>query len=267
MIKAFRSLFLLFCFVVAHGLAAQENDQATLIADEVVIDEAGNLIATGNIEIFYKDETLTAEAVTYDATEDRVAITGPLIFVDKDKKILNAESADLTRDLKTGLIYSARMMLKTQLELRAETAKRIYEHASTLGRSFFERWVFEYGTTNSISEIIGCGEHLNFKYNAARAQFRVVAEEQHSKLVIQNSNDTSLIIEANWKFKNNLRYDLIADPLAAAGFGVEYDAQCVNVNFGLSRRYTETGTSPPQTNFELTISLKGFSTGGASRAV
>ena len=66
---------------------------------------------------------------------------------------------------------------------------------------------------------------------------------------------------------NEMRYDLQADSLATAGIGIKWDGQCSSVVFSADRRFTDLGTSPPQTTYGFSIALKGFSTGGASRAV
>lgn len=71
----------------------------------------------------------------------------------------------------------------------------------------------------------------------------------------------------NWQLSNSFRYDLLADSLATAGIGVKWDRQYSSVVFSADRRFTDLGTSPPQTNYGFSIALKGFSTGGASRAI
>ena len=66
---------------------------------------------------------------------------------------------------------------------------------------------------------------------------------------------------------DEMRYDLRADSLATAGIGIKWDEQCSSVVFSVDRHFTDLGTSPPHTTYGFSIALKGFSTGGASRAV
>ena len=65
------------------NIAVGEEDQATLVADEVTVDGDGNLIATGDVEIYFRGESLTAPKVVYDATNDRIDIEGPLLYITK----------------------------------------------------------------------------------------------------------------------------------------------------------------------------------------
>lgn len=66
---------------------------------------------------------------------------------------------------------------------------------------------------------------------------------------------------------DEMRHDLRADSLATAWISIKWDGQCSSVVFSADRRFTDLGTSPPQTTYGFSIALKGFSTGGASRAV
>jgi LPS-assembly protein len=62
------------CLSLWGNIAAGEDDQATLVADEVTVDGDGNLIATGDVEIYFRGESLTAPKVVYDSTNDRIDI-------------------------------------------------------------------------------------------------------------------------------------------------------------------------------------------------
>ncbi|MCF6443444.1 LPS-assembly protein LptD [Nereida sp. MMG025] len=84
---------------------------------------------------------------------------------------------------------------------------------------------------------------------------------------------SELTLDAGYKFNRywtglaDLRYDFNADEAASAGLGLRYENECILVNMGLSRRFTETTTLNPTTDFDLSVSLKGFSTGGARGTV
>ncbi|WP_206074782.1 hypothetical protein [Alexandriicola marinus] len=65
----------------------------------------------------------------------------------------------------------------------------------------------------------------------------------------------------NWSVSAEGRYDVSADELARAGFGVGYRNECVTVDLSVSRRYTIIETVEPATEFGLSVNLTGFSAG------
>ena len=82
--------------------------------------------------------------------------------------------------------------------------------------------------------------------------------EPHSEWNISGHYD----VTRNWTASTNWRYDLAADNLARAGLRLQYRNECVDVGFSVSRRFASSANVDPTTKYGLTISLKGFSTGG-----
>ena len=78
------------------------------------------------------------------------------------------------------------------------------------------------------------------------------------------STDASFQLTPNWSVSAAGRYDISADELARAGFGVGYRNECVTVDLSVSRRYTIIETVEPATEFGLSINLTGFSAGGSN---
>lgn len=134
------------------------------------------------------------------------------------------------------------------------------------GVSVMGRGLFDAAGTTTKSEILANYAGTRFSIDAGYSHLQADAQEERSKSIREYSVSSQWQVRPDWTLRNNFRYDLMADKVATAGLGISYDAQCANVDFSVSRRFTETGTSPPQTTFGLTIALKGFSTGGASRA-
>jgi len=99
---------------------------ATLIADNIRFSERGNQIeATGSVEIFYEGTRLQAASVSYDGTEDRVAVTGPLTLTDADgRSVILADFAELNADLQDGILRGARLVLDQQLQVAATEIER-----------------------------------------------------------------------------------------------------------------------------------------------
>ena len=75
------------------------------------------------------------------------------------------------------------------------------------------------------------------------------------------SDDIEIFHGAGNLIADEIRYDMQADSLATAGIGVKWDGQCSSVVFSADRRFTDLGTSPPQTTYGFSIALKGFSKG------
>jgi LPS-assembly protein len=64
-----------------------------------------------------------------------------------------------------------------------------------------------------------------------------------------------------WSAQGDWRYDFNEGTAARAGFGLSYENECIVVGATLSRRFTSSTNLDPTTDFGLTVSLKGFSTG------
>lgn len=120
-----RLLPLLLCATLAtsfSGVAAQE--QASLVADSLYINADSTLVAEGSVEVFYKGSRLVAHRLTYDKATDRLKIEGPITLTDGQGTRILADTADLSSDLRDGILESARMVLQDQLRLNADTIRR-----------------------------------------------------------------------------------------------------------------------------------------------
>ncbi|WP_333829701.1 LPS-assembly protein LptD [Pararhodobacter sp.] len=112
----------------ASPLAAQGRGQATLTADQVFVDAARRLVASGAVEVWYGSVRLTAGRVTYDQARNHLAIEGPIVLQDGPDRLFLADSAELSDDMRSGLIRSARMVLDQQMQIAAASIER--ENAS-----------------------------------------------------------------------------------------------------------------------------------------
>jgi LPS-assembly protein len=128
-----RSLATLLLVCLATALHAQEP--ATLIADRVDILADQVLVAEGSVEVLHKGVRLRAQRVTFDTKTDRLLIEGPLILTDAEGTRLLADEADLTSDLRDGLLSGARLVLDQQLQLAATEMQRVGGRYTELGRT------------------------------------------------------------------------------------------------------------------------------------
>ena len=135
------------------------------------------------------------------------------------------------------------------------------------GLNFYARTLLDYQGKAGKSEVIS---KFNIKKYSVDGRYLFLPaddDEQRNDDIAEWTLNQSYRVGENWQLSNSLRYDLQADSLATAGIGVKWDGQCSSVVFSADRRFTDLGTSPPQTTYGFSIALKGFSTGGASRAI
>ena len=104
------------------GLAAAQN--ATLVADTISFDGANRLVASGAVEVLYGSTRLKASRVVYNQATDKLSIEGPLTLVDGDT-IVVADEAEISQDLRDGVLESARVVLAEQLQLAATEVSRV----------------------------------------------------------------------------------------------------------------------------------------------
>lgn len=115
---------LMLALVLVAAASARAADQATLVADAVSVQSANVLSATGHVEVFFNGQHLTATAILYDKSTDRLSITGPIRIDDGQGNVMVADQADLSADLTEGLLTSARIMLQQKLQLSASQVQR-----------------------------------------------------------------------------------------------------------------------------------------------
>ena len=97
---------------------------ATLIADSVTLNDQDQLIATGNVEVLYLGDRLTARQILYDRASDQLKITGPIVIQTSDGTLLTADQASLDPQLQNGMLQGARIVLDQQLQLAANQIDR-----------------------------------------------------------------------------------------------------------------------------------------------
>jgi LPS-assembly protein len=83
--------------------------------------------------------------------------------------------------------------------------------------------------------------------------------ENRTRPISEFTLDGSYRINRHWRLSGNWRYDIEDDRTALAGVGLGYDNECVTVLLSMERRYYESTTVEPTTNFGFTIGLRGFS--------
>lgn len=79
------------------------------------------------------------------------------------------------------------------------------------------------------------------------------------------SLDGSYRMTDHWTSSSLARYDIADQRLDRLGLGLQYQNECVQVEFKATRKYASSTLLEPSTDFNLTVALKGFSTGGSAK--
>ena len=105
--------------------AGAQAQMATLIADSVNIDGRTTVRAKGNVEIYYDGQRVLADELIYDQATDTLQIKGPITLIEASGQVLTATFAQLSGDLKNGIMQGARLVLQGQLQLAAAEINRV----------------------------------------------------------------------------------------------------------------------------------------------
>ncbi|MEM5474971.1 LPS assembly protein LptD [Pacificibacter sp. AS14] len=101
------------------------TQNAALLADYVNFTGA-QLIANGNVEVYYDDIRLSAERITYDRDTGSLNIDGPIYLSQNGgDTVVLASAAELSSDLRNGILTSARLVIDQQFQLAAASMERI----------------------------------------------------------------------------------------------------------------------------------------------
>ena len=97
-----------------------------LVADVVNYDtKTGRVTASGHVEIYYGDRTLTADSIIYDSKTGRITAEGNIVLRDSTGTTVFADFVDLDADLRNGLVRGARSVMGENIKLSAAEARRI----------------------------------------------------------------------------------------------------------------------------------------------
>ncbi|MBY8975655.1 LPS-assembly protein LptD [Rhodobacteraceae bacterium NNCM2] len=134
----------LLCMVAATPALSQnfdeldKNQPVALVADDLTYDsESGRLVATGNVEVYYGDRTLTADQITYDDNTKRITAEGDIVLRDPTGATVYGEFADLDSELRDGIVKGAQSVLAEQGKLAAVEGKRFDERYNVLSKAVY----------------------------------------------------------------------------------------------------------------------------------
>ncbi|TCP63253.1 LPS-assembly protein [Rhodovulum bhavnagarense] len=123
------------CALALPVTGQEMPEPATLVADRISVGDMSTLVAEGDVEIVYKGTRLRAARLVYDRNAETLSIEGPIALITGKDTVLLADSAALTTDLTEGILYSARMVLRQQLQLAAADIQRVAGRYTLLDRT------------------------------------------------------------------------------------------------------------------------------------
>lgn len=129
-----RRLLAALALLAAVSLPTAAQEAATLVADRVEVRSATLLVAEGNVEVFWQGARLKASRIVYDRAADRLTIEGPIVLTDGEDVAIFAEAAELSTDLREGLMQSARLVLSQRLQLAAVQIARVEGRYTEMSR-------------------------------------------------------------------------------------------------------------------------------------
>ncbi|NHX27486.1 LPS-assembly protein LptD, partial [Escherichia coli] len=120
---------------MALSQTTTQPDMATLIADRVNVAPGGVLVAEGNVEVLFDGYRMMASRVIYDRASDQLTVEGPMRIVMDGGSVITADSAEMSADMRDGLLRSARLVLDSRLQLAAAEMLRVEGRYTVLDKT------------------------------------------------------------------------------------------------------------------------------------
>ncbi|UWQ06154.1 LPS-assembly protein LptD [Aliiroseovarius crassostreae] len=113
---------------------ADSSAPALLVADRITVQGNSGLLAEGNVMVHFAGTTLTAASISFDKTTDRLTISGPIVLQNGEDQLILASAAELSSDLRNGILQSARLVLNQQLQIAAVEINRVQGRYTQLNK-------------------------------------------------------------------------------------------------------------------------------------
>ena len=114
---------------------ATRNEPVTFTADSVQYDRDNALVtASGHVEAWQNDHVIRADTITFDRNTGVAAAKGNVVLLEPDGQVLFADYAELTQDMKNGVMRDMRAILAENGRLAANGARRTAGEINELSR-------------------------------------------------------------------------------------------------------------------------------------
>ena len=98
-----------------------QTTDLSLSADQILIDEAGTLTASGNVVIRHGSTTIKANSIVYDKNQDYLKVAEIREFKDGNKIKMSAYSGELNSSLNKGILSLVKIVLDEQIKIDARS--------------------------------------------------------------------------------------------------------------------------------------------------
>jgi LPS-assembly protein len=120
------------------GDPAADRRPVVINANELVYDrERGTVTARGNVVIFQGDRVVLADEVVFDQRANRITATGNVALTEPGAPTIFAARAELTRDMKDGVLDQFRMLFPEDSKMAANGAIRVDGRRNEMSRVVF----------------------------------------------------------------------------------------------------------------------------------
>jgi len=117
------------------GPAVSRHDPVTFTADQVEYDRGTALVtARGHVEAWQDGRVLQADRIVFDRNTGVAAATGHVVLQDPNGQILYADYAELTKDMRDGILTGMSARLPQNARLAANGARRTDATINELSR-------------------------------------------------------------------------------------------------------------------------------------
>jgi LPS-assembly protein len=114
---------------------ASRDQPVSFTSDTVEYDRENSLvIAQGHVEAWQGDHVLRADKVTFDRNTGVAAAKGNVVLLEPDGQVLFADYAELTQDMKNGVLRDMRAILAQNGRMAANGARRTEGEINELSR-------------------------------------------------------------------------------------------------------------------------------------
>lgn len=140
------------------------------------------------------------------------------------------------------------------------------QFADQTGLQLLARGIYDTEQTRFTKTEIRAGLYQpNYSFGASYILLTTDPAEDRDDAQSQWTLDSRYRIDRHWTGTSALRYDIAEGQFLNAGIGAEYRNECVAVDFSVSRSFASSTNLHPSTDFDLTVALTGFSTGGSGK--
>ncbi|MBV9251941.1 MAG: LPS-assembly protein LptD, partial [Acetobacteraceae bacterium] len=111
------------------------NEPVTFAADQVEYDRENALvIARGHVEAWQNDHVLRADEITFDRNTGTAAAKGNVVLLEPDGEVMFADYAEMTQNMREGVLKDMRALLAQNGKLAANGARRTAGELNELSR-------------------------------------------------------------------------------------------------------------------------------------